>query len=262
MEYNIQKMKNAVKYGQIETVKELLDQDKSLINVTTIFGTWLHLAAEKGQVEIAEYLIEAGIDINEKAEIGNTSAICEAIQAENLEIVKMLIKHNVRLDTSNAKNNPLFDAIDTGNLEIVKCLIETGIDYLVKYNLSYGEVDAYKYSTIYGTDEITEYLESKMTEEQRPILEKGKKEKRVYDKSHERNLEEAVLKELFAQEIIESVKYFVGKYSKESIFAMSYRMYYDNCEPEDRYQCEIIIQTKEGYQEQCEDEEEIGRAHV
>lgn len=84
-------------------------------------------------------------------------------------------------------------------------------------------------------------------------MEKNIEEKRIYDKKHKRSLEKSVLKEMFGKAIRESVAEFSEKYSDESIFAMSYRMYYDAYEPEDRYQCEIIMQTKEGYQEQSKE---------
>lgn len=238
-------MDKAVKGGDLEKVKELLATDIKLLHEKTVFGSWLHRAAKKGQAEVAKYLIDAGIDINQKAGIGELRAINRAIKAENMEIIRLLVEHNAVLDTSEANSNPLLDAIDTKNLEIVKYLIENGVDISIPYKLSYGDVNAHRYSTMHGTEEITAYLAEKMAELNIPVNEVKKRPKRLYHKNYRRNLDKNVLKELFTKAINESVKENLDKHKDETVFAMSFYLYYDAYTPEDRFQCVVLTQTCE-----------------
>lgn len=251
----VESMEKAVRNGDIGVIRRLLCEDSRLLNEMTLFGSWLHIAAENEQVEVVKCLIDAGIDINKNGDIEDHGAICNAVSAGNMEIVKILVENNALLDTSNATKNPLFDAIDSGNLEIVQFLVKNGIDISVEYDLSYGKIDAYKYSAIHGTKDITEYLVTKMKEKNIPILKNRQRKERVYDAGHKRNLEKTVLKELFAKAIRESVKEFSLRYKEETIYAMSFRMHYTDDMPKDRYLPEIIMQTKESYEEQWSNKE-------
>lgn len=255
MKEKIALMRRAIADGDLKTVKEMIKENKGFLNEMTARGSWLHLAAEKGQLEIAQYLIDEGIDVNRNGGINERGALCSAIATGNFEVVKLLIKNKAILDTSNAARNPLFCAIYNKKLDILEYLIGLGMDTSVVYKLSYGEVDALEYAKAYSSKEIIEYLSDVV--KNASTSKADEKKARIYDKNRKPNLETSVLKELFAEEIKESIAEFFEKYGNESIFAMSYRMYYGDCEPEDRYQCEIIMQTKEGYQEQCEDEDDL-----
>lgn len=252
MEKIIDSMENSISNGDIENVKKLLRENKELIYATTFSGSWLHIAVKENKIDIAKYLIEQGIDINLNGGLQGNAAICIAASKGNMDMAKMLIQNNAKLDTSSAIANPLFDAIYNKRFEMVEYLISQGIDISVKYNLSYGEIDAYIYSTMYGTEKIAEYIKQKMKEKGILITESEEKNIRVYDTKHKPNLDELVLKEMFVNEIKQSVSELCEEYKDEEIYAVSYRMYLDAYAPEDRYQCEIMIQTEEGYQEQCE----------
>ena len=45
----IKKMRQAIKYGNLSTVKNLLDNDPNLAETDTPFGTWLQVAAAHGR---------------------------------------------------------------------------------------------------------------------------------------------------------------------------------------------------------------------
>lgn len=252
----VTKMGKAVADGDLEAVKSFVKERPEILNEMTVFGTWLHRAATNGQLEVAQYLIYEGIDVNQNGGINEKGAICNAITTGQLEMVKLLVENNVVFDTSEVNKNPLFCAISCRQFEIVKYLIELGADLSIKYKINNAERDVYLYSKYNGTEEITEYIAQKMKEKNIPIMEAKEEKKRIYDKKHKRNLEKSILKEMFNKAIKESVFKFLEKYSDESIFAISFRMYYDAYKPEDRYQCEIIMQTKEGCQEQSKDNEE------
>lgn len=124
-------IRNAIKLGNINEMKRLIGNDTEILNTITPFGTWLHVAAKKGHLEIVKYLIEVGTE----------------------------------LDVSLAKRNPLFGAIYGGHKEVVGFLVEKGIDISIKYT---GEriynMDAYEYAREFGQTEIAEYLKQKLEE--------------------------------------------------------------------------------------------------
>lgn len=48
-------IRNAIKLCDINEVKHLIGDDKEILSTMTSFGTWLHVAAKKGHLEIVEY---------------------------------------------------------------------------------------------------------------------------------------------------------------------------------------------------------------
>ncbi|MED1093675.1 ankyrin repeat domain-containing protein [Bacillus paramycoides] len=158
-------IRNAIKIGDINEVKQLIGNDKEILNTMTTFGTWLHVAAKKGHLEMVEYLINKGIDIDARGGTFDASALNLAAGAGHLEIVKYLIKTGAELDVSLAKRNPLFGAIYGGHKEVAEYLVEKGIDISIRYT---GEniknMDAYEYAREFGQTEIAEYLKQKMNE--------------------------------------------------------------------------------------------------
>ncbi len=64
-----------------------------------------------------------------------------------MEIVKYLIESGAELDESLAKTNPLFGAIYGGHKEVVELLVDSGIDFSIRYTgESMKNMDAYEYA--------------------------------------------------------------------------------------------------------------------
>lgn len=158
-------IRDAIKIGDINEVKHLIDDNPESLHLITPFGTWLHVAAKKGHFEIVEYLVQKGIDVNTKGDIFDASPLRLAAGAGHLEIVKYLIENGAELDVSLAKRNPLFGAIYGGHKEVVEFLVEKGIDISIRYTgESIKNMDAYEYARQFGQTEIAEYLKQKMDE--------------------------------------------------------------------------------------------------
>lgn len=160
-------IRNAIKLGDINEVIQLIGDDKEILSTMTSFGTWLHVAAKKGHLEMVEYLINKGIDIDARGGTFDASALNLAAGAGHLEIVKYLIEAGAEIDGTLAKRNPLFGAIYGGHKEVVECLVEKGIDISIRYT---GEniknMNAYEYAREFGQTEIAEYLKEKMDEKE------------------------------------------------------------------------------------------------
>ncbi|WP_371367081.1 hypothetical protein SRRS_11870 [Sporomusa rhizae] len=146
----------AVEAGDLEKVDKLIGSDKERLNFTTsVFGTWLHIAAKRGKLNIVKYLIKSGMDVNRRGGISDSYAINQAITYGHIEIVKYLLSCGAEMDVSDPVRNPLFDAITDGHVDIVKLLIDTGIDIYVKYD---NGRDALAYAIERGQNEIADLL--------------------------------------------------------------------------------------------------------
>lgn len=150
----------ACQFGQLETVKLLLQRDRSSINKASDVGetplmmaarnsnlvivkllleagaaadcanvkglTALHLAAANGNVFMGRALLEAGADINAKLREGHTP-LMYAIARRKSEFAEMLILEGADVNaTDNDQCSALSYAIDAEIPQIVGLLIEAG----------------------------------------------------------------------------------------------------------------------------------------
>ncbi len=108
-------------------VKELLMNNEGLLEVNTVFGSWLHIAASYGRIDIARYLIECGIDVNRNGDISG--------------------------------GNPIRSAAENGQIDMV----EHGIDIAEYYSIGeLDKVDACEYAKQLGQTEIEKYLRKEL----------------------------------------------------------------------------------------------------
>ncbi|WP_242214179.1 ankyrin repeat domain-containing protein [Bacillus cereus group sp. BfR-BA-01383] len=156
-------IRNAIKLGDINEVKRLIGDNPGFLHSMTPFGTWLHVAAKKGHIEIVQYLINKGIDMNARSGTFDASALNLSAGAGHLEIVKYLVESGAELDVSLAKRNPLFGAIYGGRKEVVEFLVEKGIDISIRYTgENFKNMNAYEYAEEFGQTEIAAYIKRKM----------------------------------------------------------------------------------------------------
>ena len=151
----------------MDTLRDLLEKEPEMLTWMTPFGTWLHVATAHGHLEIIEYLINTGIDVNAQGGTFLTNVLERAATKGYLDIAEYLINRNVEIDTSEPDRNPLFAAIYDGHFEIVKLLVENNIDISIKYSgENMKDMDAFAFAIERGQTEIAEYLKRMMDEKE------------------------------------------------------------------------------------------------
>ncbi len=129
------KLQEAIKNNDLKKVKKLLNafwssQRASLVSTdTNKMPHPLTTAAIHGRIEIMEYLLEQGANINQKGKLSLT-ALDEAIAQNQAEAFSCLIKHgaDVNSRSGGAGYTPCIHAIRAGNHLFLKELIDNGAD--------------------------------------------------------------------------------------------------------------------------------------
>ncbi|WP_252120576.1 ankyrin repeat domain-containing protein [Candidatus Chromulinivorax destructor] len=100
-------------------------------------STPLHIAAEKGHMEIIKFLLAAGVSVDIQMPNGAT-ALYFAAQNGYTEIVRLLIQGGANVDIQRTDNGytALCIAAEKGHLEIVRFLVEHGADVNMKKNVN------------------------------------------------------------------------------------------------------------------------------
>jgi ankyrin repeat protein len=86
-----------------------------------------------GKLEKVKDLLKNGVDPNVKYSRLGKSFISYAVDCDNIDIVKELLKYNVDINSKNKSHlTPLFYAINNINYDMVKLLINSGADVNVQ----------------------------------------------------------------------------------------------------------------------------------
>lgn len=118
----------AVYYGDLNKIKELVGKNKELLNAKDDQGFRpLHIAVIEGYSEIVRYLVSSGADINGKGMYG-FAAIHLSIKYNKADIIKLLL--NLKADPgikTDRGNTPLHNAAYRGCVEIADLFVNSGV---------------------------------------------------------------------------------------------------------------------------------------
>ena len=123
-----QEVFEAVKAGDLAKVKMLVDKDPEIINAKNRDGmTILFAAVAYPRVEIAEYLISKGADVNVQNEFNTTPLHLACGNRLSLEFVKLLIEKGADINAvAKYSGRPLDVALDGGDAAVVDFLKSRG----------------------------------------------------------------------------------------------------------------------------------------
>ncbi|MDO5582135.1 MAG: ankyrin repeat domain-containing protein [Planctomycetia bacterium] len=122
----------AVKMGNLEVLKMLLEKGANL-QTTAIDGmNLLQYACFKGNREIVQFLLEKGLNPNMR---GTNNTPAYFYSCGKPEILKMMLKHGADVSLrNNVKGTAMHFAAANGALESVRLLVEAGADANAKDN--------------------------------------------------------------------------------------------------------------------------------
>ncbi len=118
--------------GTVSEVKELMKQNPDIINQINEGGfSPLILACYRGNVEVAEFLIDHVKDVNYKSREG--TALAGLSVKYNKKLVEDLLKKNADPNIADATGStPLFWAVKFGNKELIELLLQYKADKSIK----------------------------------------------------------------------------------------------------------------------------------
>jgi len=146
----------AVKQGNIDKAKELLDKGIN-VNVRGDYSwTPLHLAARNKHVDLTKFLLEYGADINARSISGRTP-LYYAVWNRYTDIVKLLLNHGANVDVKDNEGwTSLHLAVYYGYIDIVKLLLDHGANPDIENNEGKTPIDIAKER---GYNDIVQLLE-------------------------------------------------------------------------------------------------------
>lgn len=113
--------------GNIDAVRNFIQQNVPINSTRNRGMTPLHLAAQGGHREIVNLLLDNGADINFYTPASETPLHC-AIRCNHSEIVELLMDSGADTATSGGFGTPLCLAVFKNNQEIVELLVRKGAD--------------------------------------------------------------------------------------------------------------------------------------
>ena len=121
--------------------------------------TALHFAAQNGDTEVVQFLLEHGADIKAQDFVHSRSAIHFAAEKGNLECVKFLAEHGADLlDKDSVGATALHYAAGKNKLDVIKYLVSKKVDYTAKDARGWT---AMHYAACGGSFDVVKYLIAK-----------------------------------------------------------------------------------------------------
>ncbi|MBL6445148.1 ankyrin repeat domain-containing protein [Fulvivirga sp. 29W222] len=124
---------DAALQGQVEDVKELIASGANINILNEAVGEFpIHVAAEKGNVDILDVLIKNGADLDVLTKPGYSAAHL-AVFSNNYEALKLLLDNGANKNIKDPDGNTLlWSAVmhydDEDGDAMIKMLLDTGID--------------------------------------------------------------------------------------------------------------------------------------
>lgn len=156
------KIKAAINGGRCSEVEALLNSNPHMIRHDYGQGTWLHLAARRGNLEITDMLLQLGCDATQYAvDRLYGSALSDAIAGGSEPITRRLLENGADPNVDNV----IVDAIvgpKPNSLELVKLLTQYGADIHKEYvHESLQQImNPLSNAIAWGKKDVAEYLKS------------------------------------------------------------------------------------------------------
>lgn len=108
----------AIKNGDLEKVKELIDAEKFTVNTEMKSRYPIHYAADFGQKEVLKYLISKGVNIDVTDKYGIT-ALLSAIWEDHKDCVQLLIDSGAAVNNSAPDGKSYIDSTENPEIKAI-----------------------------------------------------------------------------------------------------------------------------------------------
>ncbi|XP_040405285.1 ankyrin repeat and SAM domain-containing protein 6 isoform X2 [Cygnus olor] len=103
---------HALKLGNFQLVKEIVDEDPSQVNITNVDGASpLMIAAVTGQLPLVQLLVEKNAEVDKQDNVHGWTALMQATYHGNKEVVKYLLNQGADINLRAKNGYTAFDLI-------------------------------------------------------------------------------------------------------------------------------------------------------
>jgi len=147
--------------GNVQKVKEFLEQGIQVNTKGVYEKTPLHFAADQGHMDVVELLLAAGADVNAQDD-GGLTPLHYAAPTGRKEVAELLIGKGADVNSKDKQGlTPFFYALTFSRTDIGRLLIEKGADVHAKDQYGYTLLH---WAVLMGNIELTELVLSKGAE--------------------------------------------------------------------------------------------------
>ncbi|XP_028823770.1 ankyrin repeat and SAM domain-containing protein 6 isoform X2 [Denticeps clupeoides] len=102
----------ALKLGNAQLVKDILEEDASQVNIANADGASpLMIAAVSGQLEVVQLLVEKSADVDKQDSVHGWTALMQATYHGNKEVVKFLLSQKADVNLRSKNGHTAFDLV-------------------------------------------------------------------------------------------------------------------------------------------------------
>ena len=220
----IKKMRNAIQNKELESVKQLLEEDEDKLNLVLPTGGWMNVAITYQAWEVIEYLLEKGIDKEILLPSNKGNALSTGAVYGEPKLIEFLIQRGYRLICDCDKNNPIFSALTGNKIENFQFLLELEKKQMAENQyLQLCEMIVTEAKKI-SNKKILEIMNVQVVE----------------DKSiHKLNIDKALVKEMLKESIKKFMNDVIEAYEQEEVYITSIEIDVKD------YKCYCYVNTKE-----------------
>ena len=154
-----QELEYHTRRGDLTRVQEIIEANPSLLDrpVTYDGRPALMIASKWGHLDIVEYLLNKGANVDARNEDGDTSLLCAAAES-NCDIIQFLIGRNADIDAQNIDgNSAIILASYYGHEECCMILLSAGCNPTLRDTSGSSALDVAKQKSHTSLVELLEY---------------------------------------------------------------------------------------------------------